>query len=563
MTQKGRQAMKKLLSIIMMASMIVTLTPIACGGALTQSTAYADTTSVTVDNLEYTINEQSKTATVVGFSDTVSSDTYIAVIIPSTISNNGNTYKVTKIKNYAFYADKTQNEHYKEINDKIASVIFEDESQLENIGNYAFCGCNKLRTINIPAGVESIGTQAFKDCSRLTTITFEEGSNLKDIKDKAFMNCNMSTITIPASVTKIGDDAFYMCGNLTKVTFEDGSGLETIENSAFRDCRKLATINFGGTKEQWDALKVTLPTLTTGTTTVKMSQAAPSAVKEDTIEYNTITLKKIDKSTTTGAEAEYRIANGEWQDDMTFTGLTADTTYTFEARYKAITVTDTTATIDYAPSDAVSASLTTASDSSSGTGDSGGSSGSSVQKPTVVPPTNGTITILSDGTTAVIRPNVGYEVASVILNGEDKGTFPVLMNLKSNDKVEATFQKTKETLDTETKAAVASLSTLKARSSKTANGNIKVVAKLSTAEKAKLAELTSQGYTVKYKFYRSTKKSSSYKPMLEKSSPTYINTYGKSGTRYYYKARVMVYDADGTLIAKSALKQCKYASRIK
>ena len=45
MTQKGRQAMKKLLSIILMACMIVTLTPIACGGALTQGTAYAETST--------------------------------------------------------------------------------------------------------------------------------------------------------------------------------------------------------------------------------------------------------------------------------------------------------------------------------------------------------------------------------------------------------------------------------------------------------------------------------------------------------------------------------------
>ena len=51
--------------------------------------------------------------------------------------------------------------------------------------------------------------------------------------------------------------------------------------------------------------------------------------------------------------------------------------------------------------------------------------------------------------------------------------------------------------------------------------------------------------------------------MLTKTTKTYINTAGKSGTRYYYKARVMVYDAEGTLVAKTALKQCKYAARIK
>ena len=36
---------------------------------------------------------------------------------------------------------------------------------------------------------------------------------------------------------------------------------------------------------------------------------------------------------------------------------------------------------------------------------------------------------------------------------------------------------------------------------------------------------------------------------------------GKKGTKYYYKVQVRVYDADGKLAAKTALKQCKYASR--
>ena len=51
--------------------------------------------------------------------------------------------------------------------------------------------------------------------------------------------------------------------------------------------------------------------------------------------------------------------------------------------------------------------------------------------------------------------------------------------------------------------------------------------------------------------------------MLEKAGKTYTNTTGKKGTRYYYKARVMVYDSEGTLIAKSALAQCKYATRVR
>ena len=80
--------------------------------------------------------------------------------------------------------------------------------------------------------------------------------------------------------------------------------------------------------------------------------------------------------------------------------------------------------------------------------------------------------------------------------------------------------------------------------------------------KRDLKAITDAGYTVKYKFYRSTKKTAGYKAVLTKKAPTYVNTYGKKGTLYSYKVKVMVYDKDGNLTAQSALKQCKYASRL-
>ena len=103
---------------------------------------------------------------------------------------------------------------------------------------------------------------------------------------------------------------------------------------------------------------------------------------------------------------------------------------------------------------------------------------------------------------------------------------------------------------------------LSATSKKTSKGNIKVTLKL-TKGSASLQKLEDLGYTVKYKFYRSTKKSSSYKAMTEKAGKTYTNTTGKKGTRYYYKARVLVYDTEGTLVTYTALKQCKYATRVR
>ena len=96
---------------------------------------------------------------------------------------------------------------------------------------------------------------------------------------------------------------------------------------------------------------------------------------------------------------------------------------------------------------------------------------------------------------------------------------------------------------------------------KTEKKNVKVTLKLDDADKEIIRKIEAAGYTVKYNFYRSTKKSSKYKSMLIKSGKTYTNTVGEKGTMYYYKVRVQVYDAEGKLIARTALKDCWYANR--
>ena len=101
---------------------------------------------------------------------------------------------------------------------------------------------------------------------------------------------------------------------------------------------------------------------------------------------------------------------------------------------------------------------------------------------------------------------------------------------------------------------------LKATTSKTAKKNVKV--KITGVKKSNslIKEAKAMGYTVKYKFYRSTNKASKYKAVKAKDTDTYINTAGKKGTRYYYKAKVLVYDGK-TLIAQTELKQCRYGVR--
>ena len=95
---------------------------------------------------------------------------------------------------------------------------------------------------------------------------------------------------------------------------------------------------------------------------------------------------------------------------------------------------------------------------------------------------------------------------------------------------------------------------LKVRTSKTAKKNIKAV--VSGDVKA----ITDAGYTVKYKFYRSEKKASKYVGKVTKTSKTYVNTAGKKGTKYYYKAKALVYDGD-KLVGQTVLTQCKYGVR--
>ena len=100
-----------------------------------------------------------------------------------------------------------------------------------------------------------------------------------------------------------------------------------------------------------------------------------------------------------------------------------------------------------------------------------------------------------------------------------------------------------------------------ARSAKTAKKNVKVTVRLDKQDKAIVQELKDAGYTVKYRFYRSAKKAAGYKAAVTKKTAAYTNTGGKKGTKYFYKVQVRVYDENGKLAAKTALKQCKYASR--
>lgn len=207
-------------------------------------------------------------------------------------------------------------------------------------------------------------------------------------------------------------------------------------------------------------------------------------------------------------------------------------------------------------------------DANNGGGGGGGFIPPTAEKPEItVDNAQGKVVLSADGTTATITPNDGYEIEKVTVNGKEVTAINnKITGLKAGDKVVVTFkEKAAPEPEFDVQKYVSKLKIV-ARSSKTAKKNIRVKVTSVTDQNGKavnLTELKDKGYTVKYKFYRSTKKSSKYATKVEKAIDTnsYINKAGKKGAKYFYKVRVMVYDNDGKLIAKSALKQCKYASR--
>ena len=123
------------------------------------------------------------------------------------------------------------------------------------IGEKAFYKNKTITSVKIPEGVTSIGVYAFQYCNSLTEVTIPK--SVTSIGDNAFSVCDSLTkATIPEGVTSIRDSVFEGCSSLTEVTIP--KSVTSIKYAAFYDCGALATVYYGGTQKDWDALKNTI-----------------------------------------------------------------------------------------------------------------------------------------------------------------------------------------------------------------------------------------------------------------------------------------------------------------
>lgn len=79
----------------------------------------------------------------------------------------------------------------------LKTVVFEDNSRLEEISSYAFQNCHKLEIINIPDGVKRIRSHAFWACPMLSNINIPQSVEMIDVS--VFYTTQIRKVILPKS----------------------------------------------------------------------------------------------------------------------------------------------------------------------------------------------------------------------------------------------------------------------------------------------------------------------------------------------------------------------------
>ena len=195
------------------------------------------------------------------------------IVIPESVTYEGETFKVAAIKNYAFMncAGLTGVTIPKSIT-SIGACAFQNCTALksvaisegiETIEEKAFFGCSALVDVTIPASIKSVGYEAFASTAWYdnlpdgavyiggvlyaykgtipygTSLEIKEGTTI--IGKYAFMRqAGLVNITIPNSVTSIEQGAFGLCTGLASVAIP--SSLTSIDDEVFYGCSALASV---------------------------------------------------------------------------------------------------------------------------------------------------------------------------------------------------------------------------------------------------------------------------------------------------------------------------------
>ena len=141
------------------------------------------------------------------------------IVIPQTVTNNGQTYTVTSVQFGAFYYGYL-----------MTSVVL--PNTVTEIGIYAFFDCSSLTSVNIPEGVREIGYCTFGDCTSLPSITIP--ASVEYINQNAFTECRaLETITCQGTTPPqcSGTDCFYSANYQNATLRVPGSALSAYQTA--------------------------------------------------------------------------------------------------------------------------------------------------------------------------------------------------------------------------------------------------------------------------------------------------------------------------------------------
>lgn len=111
------------------------------------------------------------------------------------------------------------------------------EMKLDIISNYLFKSCKSLESVKLPSTVTSIGEAAFAECA-INSVDIPD--NVTALGRNAFANTSaLTTVTLPAGLESIGDSCFE---NSAISSIDLPESLETIGNSAFRSAYSLTEL---------------------------------------------------------------------------------------------------------------------------------------------------------------------------------------------------------------------------------------------------------------------------------------------------------------------------------
>jgi len=127
------------------------------------------------------------------------------------------------------------------------SIIFEEGSCLDSIGEHAFDECTSLESFDMPNSVTKIGGEPFGFCSSLKSIHFSE--NLQILRGSTLWECtSLVEVEVPSSVAFIDHNNFYGCTSLKRLKIGDKDATTrntVIGRGQVHDCPSLDRIELG------------------------------------------------------------------------------------------------------------------------------------------------------------------------------------------------------------------------------------------------------------------------------------------------------------------------------